>query len=174
MDDISPFSYICDDCGHTWKPRSENPKRSQCSKCRSRNVSKVDRATKGVQSQINNTDCIIQSTSQKTYGKLSSIPTILADDPDIKDKLKELELARIERQIAETKGELKGPLALDRLISSYKVLLFNLNDNGHLTDVDYVRLASECFWCGEYDMVFEEISADHFGWRCYSCGKQVL
>ena len=173
MDDISPFSYICDDCGHTWNPRSENPKRSQCSKCKSRNVSKVDRAAKGVPSPLNKVDCIIQSTSQKANGKLSSIPTILADDPEIKEKLKELELVRIEKQIAETKGELKDSLALDRLISSYKVLLFNLNDNGHLTDEDYVRLASECFWCGEYDMVFEEISTEQFGWRCKKCGKLI-
>lgn len=100
MDDISPFSYICADCGHTWKPRSENPKRSQCSKCKSRNVSKVNQTVKGGPSPINKTDYIIQSTSHKANGKLSSIPTILADDPEIKEKLKELELARIERKIA--------------------------------------------------------------------------
>lgn len=173
MDDISPFSYICADCGHTWNPRSENPKRSQCSKCKSRNVSKADRTAKTVHTPLDDKDCDIQSTSQKTYGKLSSIPTILTDDPEIKEKLKELELVRIERQIAETKGELSGSLTLDRLISSYKVLLFNLNDNGYLTDEDYERLSSECFCCGEYDMVFEEISTGRFGWECKKCGKLI-
>ncbi len=173
MDDISPISYICDDCGHTWNPRSENPKRSQCSKCKSRNVSKVNRAVKGGPSPLNNADCIIQSTSQKNYGKLSSIPTILADDPDIKEKLKELELARIERKIAEEKGDLVNSRAFERHVSSYKSLLDNLFENGHLTQIAFNALSSECPWCGEYEMVFEEISTERFGWICRKCGKLI-
>ena len=133
MDDITPFSYICDDCGHTWNPRSENPKRSQCSKCKSRNVSKVNRAVKVSPSPLNNAYCIIRFTSQKNYGKQSSIPTILADDPEVKEKLKDLELVRIERQIFEEKGKLVNSRAFERHVSSYKSLLENLFENGHLT-----------------------------------------
>ncbi len=173
MDDTSPISYICADCGHTWNPRSENPKRSQCSKCKSRNVSKVDRATKGVPSPLNIVDCVIQSTSHKANGKLSSIPTILADDPDIKEKLKELELVRIEKQIAETKGELINSRAFERHISSYKSLLENLFENGHLTQIAFNALSSECPWCGEYEMINEEIRIDGLGWKCLNCGKIV-
>jgi len=92
---------------------------------------------------------------------------------EIREKLKELEMARIERQIAEERGAISKLSALDRLAVNYKVLLYNLHDNGYLIDGDYEWLISECFWCGQYEMMSEEISKDMYGWKCHNCGKSI-
>jgi ssDNA-binding Zn-finger/Zn-ribbon topoisomerase 1 len=171
---MSPFSYICVDCGHTWNPRSENPKRSQCSKCKSRNVSKVDHVTRRGKASPDEAECALKPHSSKANGKLSSIPMILADDPDVKDKLKELELVRIEKQIAEAKGELAHSRAFDRHVSNFKSLLVNLFDNGYISELAFTTFSSECPWCGESEMVFEETRTDISVWKCRKCGKVVI
>ncbi len=83
-------------------------------------------------------------------------------------------MAKIEKQIAEAKGEMIDSAAFIRLVINYKVLLCNLNSNGYLTDEDYDTLVSECQWCGENKSVFEELRADVFGWKCHHCGKIII
>jgi hypothetical protein len=118
-------------------------------------------------------ECSSQLISQKVSGKSPSIQMILADDPEVKEKLKELELARIERQIAEAKGELINSRAFERHVSTFLSLLENLFENGHISELAFETLGSECPWCGECEMVYEEIGTDHFRWRCRKCGKIV-
>jgi hypothetical protein len=134
-------------------------------------VSPDETSPRGTSSMLMGDD---KPLSIKPFTGLASRSQALADDPEIREKLRELELARIEKQIAEARGELVDSTALVRLVSNYKVLLTNINSNGYLTDGDYDTLVSECPWCGEFDIVHEEIRPNVFGWKCQNCGKEVV
>ena len=181
MDDISPFSYICGDCGHTWVPRSDNPKRPQCSNCRSRNVSKVDRTAANARVPPSDTNYNNQPTPQKTNGKLTSISTVLVDDPEIREKLKELEIARLDKQIAEEIGATVDPEEIAQLVDDSKVIAHIVSDLKSLAFVlyskqwiskeEYEEMVRSCPWCGSCSMRRETSQHGEFRWKCQYCGK---
>jgi len=113
------------------------------------------------------------SSDGKSSIERASVSQLFANDPEIREKLKGLELARIERQIAEAKGELINSRAFERHVSTFLSLLENLFENRHISELAFKTFSSECPWCGECEMVYEEISTDHFRWRCRKCGKIV-
>lgn len=169
----SSVTLRCNNCGHEWKSRSTGGKARQCSKCRSRDISEVsakETPSEGTSSIVTDND---KHVSKKSYVRVTSRSQALANDPEIREKLKELELARIERQITEERGAVHDPDVLMRIVGDFKTLLFELNDSGRLTDKQYDSLVHHCPWCTSSSMEIEEFSDSEFGWKCRYCGKTI-
>ena len=112
--------------------------------------------------------------SNRTPVGLNSTPSILADDPEIISKLKELELIKIERQIVEQKAAIEDTDVITRIVNDFKSLLFELYSTKHLSGKEYERLVSHCPWCTSSTMEMEELDDGQFGWKCRYCGKIVI
>jgi hypothetical protein len=173
MSDVSFPSLTCNDCGHTWKTRSGSPKSPQCSKCRSRDVSEVGDGAES--SNTTRMDIVRAAQAQKKIPTgFHPMPQVIADDPEIISKLKELELARLERLLAEEKEVDYNPDVLQRVVHDFKDLLFVLYCNKHLTKEQYKSIVDQCPWCTSCSMELEEFSDGESGWKCHYCGKEVV
>jgi hypothetical protein len=150
-------------CGHSWTARkAETSKPRQCPKCYSRDVKEevdggpghFDHVTKALRSGLD-------------------------DDPEILAKRKELELARLERQIREARGQQSEDGVAERIVVNHISLLVELWAAEILPYETFEGLISHCPWCnavGENGLVYEEYEADHpndTGYSCASCGHWV-
>ena len=72
----------------------------------------------------------------------------MMEDADVQKKMKELQLVRLERQIAEEQGALENTKALERLGGVFRVFIQGLVDEG-VVDTDYIDYFNHfCIWCG--------------------------
>jgi len=162
----------CDACGHEWKSRNTAGKARQCSKCRSRRITVMDPrviiACGDATEDMKETPLISKASAFSPY------KAIFSDDPEVRKKMRELEIAKLDRQIAEERGiELRSD-AFNRLVGQHKMLLSILHDGGFLDNEEYEFLSSECPWCGGDDMEPMEVKKGAWGWRCQKCGKEVI
>lgn len=160
----------CDTCGHEWKSRNTAGKGRQCSKCRSRKISVVD-----PNENASGIDDAAGMNEITHAGKVaSSSKAIFSDDPKVRKKMRELEIAKLDRQIAEERGIELQANSFTRHVGQHKMLLSILHDDGFLDDGEYEFLSSECPWCGCGCMEHKEIRKGDWGWKCDKCGKEVI
>jgi len=114
-------------------------------------------------------DVVEQSGPQEepvkaTQGNASAF----VDDPDIMCKLKELELLKIEQEIARVKGALIEPEQFENLVLQLKYHV----DFDHIGEPDIPdHILSMCPWCGASDD--EGMQHVEGGYVCVSCGANV-
>jgi len=104
----------------------------------------------------------------------AAVPNGLLDDPEIRQKMKELELVKLDNQLAELRG---GPNAnvAERLVLDRIDLLNVLLSTDKINKAAYCRLVSSCPWCGassDIGLRYEDAS-EGGGYRCASCGHWV-
>lgn len=97
----------------------------------------------------------------------------LMDDPEVREKVKQLQLAKLDRQIAEERAELIDYGALGTFIASYKMLLRFLHNCGSLSDSEFELVDIRCPWCGGLFEYEEDSKADIQGWKCTVCNKSI-
>lgn len=162
----------CEQCGHTWTARNIDGKSRQCSKCRSRKIIEVDCDADALVTERPETDMV--KASQKV-----SFPPSLSDDPEILKKVKELELAKLDRQIREMREQSFRDGFAERLVINHLSLLVELSQANIIDEDTINRLMSYCPWCGaerEDGLVYVEYPKDHptmTGYRCASCKHWV-
>jgi predicted Zn-ribbon and HTH transcriptional regulator len=150
----------CESCGHEWRGRNTEGKARQCSKCRSRRIIEIEEG---------------ERLTAKSVGTSMETPIDrMTDDADIKAKIKELQLARLDRQIAEAKGYLIDQVALGRTVEQLKETLRaftddDFEDEGRKSYMKY--LASLCPWCGVESMSRTKIGSKSRAWKCERCGR---
>jgi len=167
MDAQSRVKLRCQQCGHEWKGRSSTGIARQCSKCRSRQIAEVNDDDHAASDAVT-------IMPNETVNQVAAIPIGLMDDPEIRQKMKELELARIERKIAEEGARVIPEAALINIANAQKMLLQNLHSSHVIDDNMFVFLSSMCPWCGNGSMHQIEVKPDILGWRCKSCGKELV
>lgn len=166
MDTREAVRLRCQDCGHEWEARDNQVKRRQCSKCRSRTIAQIPMVPDAVpiEDQVNEPASLIKVLSRARVAK--EFEGYL-DDPEVQAKIKELQLARLEGQVAEERGRCYEHDVILRIVSQQKAILRALSD-GMTKNLDY--LLAECPFCGKSTMRFEEVRASTWGWKCHSCG----
>lgn len=102
-----------------------------------------------------------------SVNQVAAVPNGLMDDPEIRQKMKELQVVRLEKQIAEEKASIDKSLAFNRLAGNYKYLLNCLAEKKVLSKEEFRVLAGECPWCSETTMEFDAINQK---WICKTCG----
>jgi DNA-directed RNA polymerase subunit RPC12/RpoP len=179
MDDSNSVMLRCDNCGHTWKPRSTEGKARQCSKCRSRRISVIE------QEDSHSISPLAQSSKSKrisasTIPSPSNIHPSIKEDPDIIAKMKELELVRIERQIVEEQKAIVKARAIDSLAKAYYCLLDAAWLGIKLDDDTYEELVSVCLYCGStgdagLEYIEERVNGGNSVqyYQCRSCGRRI-
>lgn len=90
------------------------------------------------------------------------------DEPEVHAKIKELQIVRLERQIAEEREVILNPNVIGRVVAHQKAMIRAASE-GKLASIRYIE--EECPWCGECSMRFEELKPSTWGWRCNGCGK---
>jgi hypothetical protein len=163
------FRYL--DCGHSWKARSSNPKSAQCSRCKSRKVTSEASSTTEPETVTQGAEVLKTSGSSERVEV--SLPRVLLEDVDVRNKMKELQLARLERQIAKEKNGIDNTSVLDRTVTDFKLLVMWLNTKGSLDPGLSDLLETSCPWCGAQRErgMFRSRKSDN--WKCRSCGKEV-
>ncbi len=181
MINSNPTILRCTQCGHSWKPRNTEGTARQCSKCRSRSIVEIpdEPAFQEAESQSNS----LESGSTKSFSKNNtSIPKCpeLKNDPDIIQKKKELELIRLDRQIAEERQKINESEVTKRLMRFNISLLNTLRSEDNLSGKDYDELTSMCIQCGaegdkglEYFEEMDEGGVWHSWYECRSCGVRI-
>jgi ribosomal protein S27E len=157
--------YRCENCGHSWVGRQQSARRRQCSQCRSTRVAAVGNP---------NNDGAVASTSTKTPEASPSpsfvVPGSVAKDPEVYEKMKQLQLARLERQIAEEKEGKVQTTALERLDSIFKTLVTYLEGrSASMPDIG-TFLETYCIWCGASRNSGMRYDNALGGWKCATCG----
>jgi len=162
----------CEQCGHEWNPRNTEGTARQCSKCRSRQIIELPREPEQPIIATPVPFVIADTVPVKTEGRPRSrkVDEEYLNDPEVQAKLKELQLARLERQIAEEKSSIEDFEAFDRLVGNYKYLLTKLGEQHLLSKEDYRILASECSRCGGSAM---HLDVEEARWVCQKCGKII-
>lgn len=171
---VNPVTLRCNNCGHEWKARHTGGKARQCSKCRSRSISEVaidDRVSLTSQSPLVNSN---EHTARDSHQHDDSIMQLLANDLEIIEKRKELELAKIERQIAEERAATIDPEVIERIVGDFKSLLFELSCKNLIPEEEYERLISHCPWCTSCSVEMVELDDGEYGWKCRYCGREVV
>ena len=165
----------CDGCGHEWRSRNTEGKARQCSKCRSRRMSEVHPDELVLDSTTSN-PMAVRSMTMRGRSTNASSPyyDAFADDPDARKKRKELEIAKLDRQIAEEKGLGLQSDTVMRFVGRHKMLLSMLHDGGFLDDDEFEFLSGECPWCGGGFMEHVEVRNGIWGWKCHNCGKEAI
>lgn len=97
----------------------------------------------------------------------------LMDDPEVREKFKQLQLAKLDRQIAEERAELIDYGALGTFIASYKMLLRFLHICGSLSDSEFELVDIRCPWCGGLFEYEEDSKTDIRSWKCIVCNKSI-
>jgi hypothetical protein len=159
---------MCEACGHTWSPRNTAGASRHCSKCNSKQIIEVsdDNAVPSPE--------IAPHMAEVVVGKIS-VPPLLKDDPDIRQKLKELELARLDKQIRDLNGSSLSEGMAERMVANNILLLDILRRSEVLEESEYDMLASLCPWCGargEEGLVYDDADGRN-GNRCASCGHFI-
>jgi ribosomal protein L37AE/L43A len=157
----------CQQCGHEWKGRRSVGTARQCSKCRSRSILQVTEEDTALPDTaiVSETPPVAKTYSPSRAGEEFNG---YLDDPEVHAKIRELQIARLERQIAEEQIQLRDPQPFNRLVGSYKYLLRSLWERKALSNDAYRILISECPWCGESTMHTDE---DGSCWTCDKCGR---
>lgn len=158
----------CLRCGHVWAPRNRDAKERMCSKCRSRRTEELeDEGFPPLPSTQNGAE-VQEGTSLPEATK--NIPRGLLDDPEVYEKMKELQVARLERQIAEEKEGKVETTALERLDSIFKILVTSVEWRSALmTDIGGF-LETYCIWCGASRKNGTHYDNALGGWKCAKCG----
>ncbi len=159
--------YRCLRCNHEWTARNPSSTRRECSRCRSLRVEVVNPPT-----QPNPTP-FTATTSAEPPPASPAVPTSLRDDPDIVKKLKELNLAKLEREIAEVKEGNIPSVALERLDAIMKLLVQFLNRVGVLGSDTADFFNTFCVWCGAERKKGMEYDDGANCWKCRTCGRLV-
>jgi DNA-directed RNA polymerase subunit RPC12/RpoP len=174
---------ICGRCGHQWSRRKNRvAQKRQCPKCYSRRTSEknetegVTRASTDI-AEPGGTQSTIPSLNVSTSG--GGFPP-LSDDADVRRKLKELELVRIEREIRDLKGQTQDPTVFERFLVTHWILLDRLHAERVISDSDHDFLKGECPWCGAerkegimYSEFVEKNGVTKQMFRCMTCGHTV-
>ena len=114
-------------------------------------------------------DAVEQSGPQEEHIKATQgNASAFVDDPDIKCKLKELELLKIEQEIARVKGALIEPEQFENLVLQLKYHV-HFDHIGESDTLDHIL--SMCPWCGASD----DDGMQHVkgSYVCVSCGANV-
>lgn len=165
--ETSRHKLMCEACGHTWYPRNTSGSSRHCSECNSRQIVEVDSSI-APSSEINPKH--VEVISERTV-----LPIPLREDTDIRKKLKELELARLDKQIRELKSSTTPEVIVEKIVANNILLLDALYRNGAIDENEYQLMASACPWCGaagDEGLVYEEVKGSN-GNRCVSCGHWV-
>jgi hypothetical protein len=104
----------------------------------------------------------------------------LSDDPDILQRLKALELARIQREIMQVKEESQDATSFERFLTTHWLLLDALHERGAISDSVHDFLRTACPWCGSeraeaivhVESVVKNGSPEEL-FRCRTCGHEV-
>lgn len=161
----------CQQCGHEWTSRNTDGKGRQCSKCRSRKMIEMPKDSEPV---TNVPDGKVIASRDA-----ADMLTDLRNDSEVREKLKELELARLDRQIREVRGNQLSDGLAERLAIKLMDLLVELSNARAIDEDVFERLISYCPWCeanGEDGLIYEDPNEDHpskNGYRCNSCGHWV-
>lgn len=166
MESISErIAYKCERCGHSWVARQQSVRKRECSRCRSTRVTFADKPN----------DSDVANSPPETKSEMSTsspvaIPGSVTKDPEVYEKMKELQLVRLDKQIAEEKeGEVQTTV-LEHLDSTFKILVLHLERRGALEADISTFFHSYCNWCGT-----SGINGTHYdnalgGWKCSKCG----
>lgn len=101
-----------------------------------------------------------------------AIPSQLMDDPEVRQKMKELQLTRLERQIAEERKLIGESTALERLDGTVRLLIINLEIMNALDSDIALFHMHHCIWCGaERDKGMHYVDSKNI-WKCRSCGRE--
>lgn len=161
----------CESCGHTWNARNTPGTSRQCSKCRSRRIEEAKDALDNI------SDASVERVPVDRGDPAT--PAELKDDPDIREKMKELELAKLDKQLRELKRGPNDDAVIERLVINNIELLCEMSASGTIDEKTYESLASSCPWCGANGgdgLVYEEYRDGgqlKNGFRCASCGHWV-
>lgn len=172
MDKDERLTLMCQECGHTWTARNTDGRARQCSKCRSRRLAEVPKNNLSEGEDAVTADA---DPPARTRSPASSI----MDDPEVREKVKELEIAKLDRQLREVRFGVTGDEFIERVVLRQNLLLEELNRSEIIDDETLLDLASLCPWCGAsgYDgLAFEEFQDGRIfrnGYRCASCGHWV-
>lgn len=143
----------------------------QCSKCRSRDLSEIDEdefmsVSEGRASS---------SRGGLTQGVLNAEAAFLSTDPDIIAKRKELEIAKLDRMIAEERKEQSNEEILSRVILDFKKVLFHLSESDFVEDPEFYEwMMMACPFCGAEDEEGMTTDFDDFSLKCRTYGKEVI
>lgn len=156
----------CEQCGHEWSARNTEGKGRQCSKCRSRRLIEVseDATFSEVRPDVENAVEPKAATSNDVQ-----------DDLEIRQKAKELEMAKLEKQIRDLNGSSVSEGIAERMVANNILLLDILRRCEVLDESEYDMLASLCPWCGargDEGLVYDDADGRN-GNRCASCGHWV-
>jgi hypothetical protein len=135
--------------------------------CRSRSIVRVFEEDAAVPEMVpvNKSPALAKSPIWSSTGK--GFEGYLGD-PEVLAKIKELQIARLEKQIAEEEASVKELKAFNRLVGNYKYLLSYLVKKNVLSKDEYRMLADECPWCNKMAMEFDATSGK---WVCKKCGE---
>jgi ribosomal protein L37AE/L43A len=161
----------CESCGHEWEARNTPGKARQCSKCRSRKIGEAIKDTRRTEEGMSS-ELIARSLNKGTASCNEPQAASIMNDPEVREKLKELEIVKLERQIARERGCFNDERALKVVTFAYKTLIRGLYGSGFMDDEFLEFLESVCPWCGRPSILFID-DEESYGWKCQHCGKVV-
>ena len=162
----------CKACGNKWQGRAKVKGKRRCPECWSRQVFETSNE------DLAGTRSAAKPSSTKlgrmTPGFKDALGPEPGDDEEILEKLKELKLARINKEIAEVESGLKECDAFSRLVARVKELIQSLGESASLDENMVVYLDSSCPWCGNGAMRHEKVKQGLWGWKCHDCGREAV
>jgi len=161
----------CDGCGHEWRSRRTEGKARQCSKCRSRRISEIQENFITCAESIPGVGGIGKPAGSHSITHPKGIIDAFAEDPQVRNKRKELEIARLDRQIAEERGHLENTETTERLALIIKALIEELNDEGMLDSGFSEYYSHYCLWCGAEDDQGVKRNSSNGIRKCVTCGR---
>lgn len=88
------------------------------------------------------------SRNSTSHKKKLAFPVDLEDGPDIRQRIKELKLAKLDKNIRMLKSAWSSNNEIGRIVANNILLLDALRNSNTIAEVDKEQKASMCLWCG--------------------------
>ena len=170
---MARLSFSCVSCGYKWQGRTRTKGKRRCPKCSSRRIEEDGSDAKLIK-ETSTIEPVQTKQGHSPFTYSGTPPNDIRDDPEVRKKLKELEIARIDTEIMKLKGEQQETSALPRTVNWIKGLIDYLNGAEIVTNDFWEELDSFCPWCGKDVGHREFIRPGVRGWRCHNCGRTLV